>query len=858
VSAAGTPCGELGRADLLRVLRVLSDDPSGSGIDARFVEALGFEMLETLAPSGFSPDLPPVPRSVQTEIDAPEPLRATAIWVCERRERLAERPPAPETTMPAPIARAIRSPPRVPPPSDAGRLQPLWDRVFAGTAHTRDLDVPRIVRLLAEATPIRHLPRRVRPELTSDLCVVLDRRDRLRPIWGLQWLMCQRLRELLPREQCRVLTLRSEPGHWLQQLRRTGGPDGAWPEENDILIVSDFDQLGDDVRSSSAAWRELIDTFSAFGNRVVTLGTAGQAPHRDTEHVDMFDTAPSSVIDDALLAAMARFHLPKIEQLHTLRLALSRERRCGIGNEIRIWNHPEAQVNEAGQWSLRPEYLERRVTAFERLERTVREALDAPIARWRESWPASKVGLEGLIDATGGLATGYEAGLFTDVLQAAERTRVDKDHLDHWLLGALGAIEFVVSRYRHDPPLQALYEAAQRVALASGVAPPLGLAKLEGAISSEVSFTQVGDALEIREIDDETHSESATRPRLPILRCEGPVLAERTGRVVRACVTERGERRTFETLDERFELVRMRTPEWAASYWRDAAGGVHAEHVDGVQFRYVEPGPENVNAHWQCVDDGWSWASGEGVDEYGLWVEFTVEGIIQRLRWIPPGEFLMGSPEEEEGRNDAETLHRVTLTVGYWMAETACTHGLWDAVTGVNPSRFKGVDYPVEQVSWDDVQGFVKGLNERLPDLHARLPTEAEWEYAARAGTRTAFWWGDELTTDQANYNGNHPYPEGGEKGEYREETLKVKTFEANPWGLYQVHGNVREWCQDQYGEYSEGEQVNPTGPEAGVSRVLRGGGWGGLGRHLRAADRVRLGRDDGHDFLGFRLAAGH
>jgi len=156
------------------------------------------------------------------------------------------------------------------------------------------------------------------------------------------------------------------------------------------------------------------------------------------------------------------------------------------------------------------------------------------------------------------------------------------------------------------------------------------------------------------------------------------------------------------------------------------------------------------------------------------------------------------------------------------------------------------------------VQGFVKGLNERLPDLHARLPTEAEWEYAARAGTRTAFWWGDELTTDQANYNGNHPYPEGGEKGEYREETLKVKTFEANPWGLYQVHGNVREWCQDQYGEYSEGEQVNPTGPEAGVSRVLRGGGWGGLGRHLRAADRVRLGRDDGHDFLGFRLAAGH
>ena len=217
----------------------------------------------------------------------------------------------------------------------------------------------------------------------------------------------------------------------------------------------------------------------------------------------------------------------------------------------------------------------------------------------------------------------------------------------------------------------------------------------------------------------------------------------------------------------------------------------------------------------------------------------------------------MGSSEEEEAHQDDETLHPVTLTEGYWLAETACTQGLWEAVTGKNPSRFEGTERPVEQVSWNDVQEFCTKLNERLPGFVARLPTEAEWEYAARAGTRTAFWWGNGLTTERANYHGSHPYPKGGEKGESRGETMEVKSFEANPWGLYQVHGNVWEWCQDSFGDYAKGEQVNPTGSETGARRVLRGGGWDVNGRDLRAAYRYHAGPGSRLDHLGFRLAAG-
>ncbi|MBN2444116.1 MAG: formylglycine-generating enzyme family protein [Spirochaetales bacterium] len=253
----------------------------------------------------------------------------------------------------------------------------------------------------------------------------------------------------------------------------------------------------------------------------------------------------------------------------------------------------------------------------------------------------------------------------------------------------------------------------------------------------------------------------------------------------------------------------------------------------------------------------YGWESDYGEDETGIWAAFTVKGVRQLFRWIGPGEFTMGSPKEERERLSEETPHHVKLTHGYWMAETTCTQELWEAVMGSNPSRFKGKQLPVEWVSWDDCKKFILNINTMIPGLELRLPTEAEWEYACRAGTATPFSFGETITTDQVNYNGNYPYNKG-KKGKYREKTVKVNELPCNAWGLYQMHGNVREWCDDWYGEYGTGTAIDPKGPEKGVNRVMRGGGWIDDAGDARSADRSSRTLSYRDYYVGFRLARGH
>ncbi|HMW31641.1 MAG TPA: formylglycine-generating enzyme family protein, partial [Plasticicumulans sp.] len=252
-----------------------------------------------------------------------------------------------------------------------------------------------------------------------------------------------------------------------------------------------------------------------------------------------------------------------------------------------------------------------------------------------------------------------------------------------------------------------------------------------------------------------------------------------------------------------------------------------------------------------------AWASEIGRDRYGVYLEATIAGVVQRLRWIEPGEFRMGSPPDERGRFDDEgPQHRVRLTRGFWLADTACTQALWQAVMGDNPSRFqRDVRQPVEQVLWDDVQRFLETLRVLLPGAEADLPSEAEWEYACRAGTTTPFSFGETIDTQQANYHGNRPYADGAQ-GEYRQTTVPVKTFPANAWGLYEMHGNVWEWCADGLRRYDGAECEDPRGPEGeGDSRVVRGGSWNYDGRLVRSA--VRDWDVPGYRYrsVGFRLA---
>lgn len=252
-----------------------------------------------------------------------------------------------------------------------------------------------------------------------------------------------------------------------------------------------------------------------------------------------------------------------------------------------------------------------------------------------------------------------------------------------------------------------------------------------------------------------------------------------------------------------------------------------------------------------------AWASAWGVDEYGVYAEFTIVGVVQRMRWLEAGTFLMGSPEDEAERSRDEVQHEVTLSRGYWVADTVCTQTMWYSIMRYNHSLFVGGQRPVEQVSWQESQEFLKRINREQPGLNLRLLTEAEWEYACRAGTNGPFSFGDNATPEWVNYDGNYPYVLG-ERGVYRRETVRVGTLPPNPWGLYEMHGNVWEWCADWYSASGREGALDPQGPSEAEKRVLRGGSWVMMAGSARSAYRGALEPDFRSNDVGFRFGRSH
>jgi len=248
--------------------------------------------------------------------------------------------------------------------------------------------------------------------------------------------------------------------------------------------------------------------------------------------------------------------------------------------------------------------------------------------------------------------------------------------------------------------------------------------------------------------------------------------------------------------------------------------------------------------------------SKKNIAEYWEDSKFLAESIKGlNIEWvnIPAGIFVMGSPLHEINRYKDEIQHQVTLG-SFKMSKYEITfdqYKLFCDATGREKPSDGGLgrgNSPVKMVSWFDADAFSKWMG-------CRLPTEAEWEYACRSGTKTPFNTGDNLTTEQANYDGNHPY-NNNTKGEYHRSPLTVGSFAPNAWGLYDMHGNVNEWCSDWYGEYSTSAQTNPKGPSSGPYRVYRGGSWGNYAEDCRTARR-NIGYPDGcNGAIGFRLVS--
>ena len=245
------------------------------------------------------------------------------------------------------------------------------------------------------------------------------------------------------------------------------------------------------------------------------------------------------------------------------------------------------------------------------------------------------------------------------------------------------------------------------------------------------------------------------------------------------------------------------------------------------------------------------WMTAHGTDKYGAWSEFTIGVVTQRLRWIKPGTFIMGSPESEPGHFDCEQQHKVTLTQGFWLADSDVTQGQWwwtvvkdgqwrRSFPVIDTNKLTEYTLPVVRVSFNECQLFLKVLNNKVPGLNACLPTEAQWEYACRAGT-TGPYAGDLKAMAWMYENASNT-------------AHAVKTKAPNAWGLYDMHGNVYNWCQDAFTNYTAGALTDPVCTN-GAGRVIRGGAYYYHAGYLRSASRWGLDPNNTDTpYIGFRI----
>jgi formylglycine-generating enzyme len=233
-------------------------------------------------------------------------------------------------------------------------------------------------------------------------------------------------------------------------------------------------------------------------------------------------------------------------------------------------------------------------------------------------------------------------------------------------------------------------------------------------------------------------------------------------------------------------------------------------------------------------------------DDFGAYFDLPLSGVVlQRFRAIRPGTFTMGSPLTELDRNEEETPHHVTLTRGFWLADCEVSNAVWLELIECTPIQSESANaVPVKRVAWNECQLFLNCLNQRFPGLYARLPTEAQWEYSCRAGTTTAWVREYKHLRSVAHYDN---------RSASAPDSVKLNK-QPNAWGLYDMHANVWEHCADWYGPYPTTAVIDPTGPEQGTLRVVRGGSYREKAKFCRSASRARRLPDRADETMGFRI----
>ncbi|WP_291847429.1 formylglycine-generating enzyme family protein [Accumulibacter sp.] len=816
---------------------------------------------------------------------------------------------------PRPAPGSLRLPSRLP-LTRWSRLWPFLRRSLGRSIESSQPDVPRLLDRLTRGEALRQIPMLGRHSWSPRIVILTDYSRQTIPFHGDFNALCHALEKRhgqLGIERC---ILAGEPGARPLVHRSSQHSQQRWQlpaPTTPLLILSDLGLL-DASPATRLGWQQLGGRLRSAGRQALALCPVPARLHpaglqrgftivewdrhsrlrRSTAGPLAGETGATRADDGGrsgqaveklltLLAPAVRVEPPLLRAIRTLLPASEAD----VLGEALIWQHPDVRAGPQGFQFAGKAAITRYQGGFEALPRDLKRAAVGLILAHHAGLPES-VRLAELAACRRMAPEAMAASDPEEVQQwqyAIARTALQRPEafaLQQWLRRHVSRQSDAV--FAEDETQAALWALAQRerlargdvVELPSGVRPEAVRFFLDPEPARQrlaCALRQRGEELWLEPLDVKGPGLLAAGSHYADLTLVGGGVfvdvthsaATATAASARTYVAAAALPQTLARLTRDVERIELHAPHldltvnalarppWARAFGRDARG----------LFAEVTWLGERCRLDWQPPQAGqagrWSSEQALGVDGYGLFGEVDVNGVSQRFRWISPGRFLMGSPADEPERvAEREAQHEVTLGRGFWLADTACTQALWGAVMGgQNPSRFQDdARNPVEQVSWDDVQTFIAKLGHRLPGLPVRLPTEAEWEYACRAGTTTPFSFGDQITPKLVNYHGNYPYA-GGEMGLYRQQTVPVASLPANPWGLYEMHGNVWEWCADWYGDHPTEPQVDPQGPQTGDYRVLRGGSWRVYGRDVRSAFRFRDEPGDRSVSTGFRLALG-
>ena len=838
-----------GRADLLRGLASRGEE----GL-AEIAGLLGYEERpreEPAEPGGeVISDPAPGPDSEAKPFPIP-------FWSLERVEEIApveaeprppaEQPPSPPLA-PGSLQRLSGPRPTPEPIADDAALQAAFDRMLASRLPSRLLDVDAIVEAVGRGRGLDTLPFLTTPGWNPRLLLLVDRSRRLIPYWDDQDRVVQNLLDQLGDATVRVWGRIERRGGLWYGSKGQGAPFPRVREGESVLALSDLGFLGTDrMRQTWSRW--------AHSLRPNAAGLAALVPVPGNRW-DRPRAALWNAIDWGAPQGAERTARPsptslrrRCERLLTL-LSVATHIEPGLlrdlcqfladgadlGTEADVWAHPDLERFSSTGAQLEPQAQLRLREAFRLLPAELKRGAVDVVRRWRaglpeELWWEEVFALSGDRDLDEILAEDRRrAAAFAARLAAtgqSDQPTAYRSGVLAWMrrVGHRLPASYAFQDARYGDDLQKTWKAAWEGFQAAPI--PRDLGPETRGQTRDWSLGLSGGDLVFEHRLDEALSSLGTLPGTESVKV-GEEMAPATPL----------SRVTHIPLPKASRLI-LRTDRAVATL-----------------RQLVRP----------------AWADAMGRDRFGLWVRFTVGDSSQRMRWIPPGRFWMGSPEEEPGHSASEgPRHLVQLPRGFWLAETPCTQALWQTVMGDNPSRFVSPDRPVEQVSWEECQEFLAGLDESLKDFDARLPAEAEWEYACRAGTQTGTYAGPLEILGERNapildgiawYGGNSGVDfeletgydsSGWEEKQHdhtRAGTHPVGQKAPNLWGLYDMLGNVYEWCVDLWCSDYES-------PREGTDRVGRGGSWIGTARDVRAAYRDHSFPSYRYRNLGFRLARG-